>query len=423
MGEGQRPCHAWPMSLFTRITLPLAAINFINQANRSLVAVIGPFLALEFGLTAAELGLLAACFFASYAMAQLPIGLALDLKGPRRVQATLALVAAIGFTISALSADVLMLAAGRCVAGIGVAAGLMAMLKANTQWYPKERVAAVTGAGLFFASMGGLAATMPVQWALPFIGWRGVFAVLAMLAVMVSAWIWFSVPNAPPGIAPAARRSLRQEIGEYGRIFKDPVFLRLVPTVGMLSTLNFTYQGLWAGPWLRDVGGLDDGARAAALLIYALGMMFGSLFTGQAASFAQARGFSPMLMPYIGVAGCLFAQAMLMLGPSNFWVMAALWFFFSFSGSVGPAGYAAIAQGFPPALAGRVSTAINFLMLCVVFVFQTGIGAILDLWPRTATGGWAPEGYVWALGMTFSVQLAAALWIFLPWRQSRKEPL
>ncbi|MFM8616127.1 MAG: MFS transporter, partial [Alphaproteobacteria bacterium] len=184
------------MSLFTRITLPLAAINFINQANRSLVAVIGPFLALEFGLTAAELGLLAACFFASYAMAQLPIGLALDLKGPRRVQATLALIAATGFVISALSTDVLMLAVGRCVAGVGVAAGLMAMLKANTQWYPKERVAAVTGAGLFFASMGGLSATMPVQWALPFIGWRGVFAVLAMLAVMVSAWIWFSVPNA-----------------------------------------------------------------------------------------------------------------------------------------------------------------------------------------------------------------------------------
>jgi MFS family permease len=135
------------MSLFTRITLPLAAINFINQTNRSLVAVIGPILALEFGLTAAELGLLAACFFAAYAMAQLPIGLALDLKGPRRVQATLALIAATGFIISALSDGVLMLAVGRCVAGVGVAAGLMAMLKANTQWYPKERVAAVTGAG------------------------------------------------------------------------------------------------------------------------------------------------------------------------------------------------------------------------------------------------------------------------------------
>jgi MFS family permease len=409
------------MSLFARITLPLAAINFINQANRSLVAVIGPLLALEFGLTAAELGLLAACFFASYAMAQLPIGLALDLKGPRRVQATLALIAATGFVISAFSTDVLMLAAGRCVAGIGVAAGLMAMLKANTQWYPKERVAAVTGAGLFFASMGGLAATMPVQWALPFMGWRGVFAVLAALSVLVSAWVWFSVPNAPPGFAPPPKRSLRQEIGEYRRIFKDPVFLRLVPTVAMLSTLNFTYQGLWAGPWLRDVGGLDDATRAAALFIYSLGMMTGSLLTGQAASFAQARGFSPMLVPYVGVVGCLFAQAMLMLGPGDFWAMALLWFMFSFSGSVGPAGYAAVAQGFPPALAGRVSTAINFLMLCVVFLFQTGIGAILDLWPRQADGGWAPEGYAWALGMTFAVQLAAALWIMLPLWQKGKE--
>ena len=409
------------MSLFVRITLPLSAINFINQANRSLLAVIGPLLALEFGLTAAELGLLAACFFARYAMAQLPIGLALDLKGPRRVQATLALIAATGFVISAFSTDVLMLAAGRCVAGIGVAAGLMAMLKANTQWYPKERVAAVTGAGLFFASMGGLAATMPVQWALPFMGWRGVFAVLAALSVAVSAWVWFSVPNAPPGFAPPPKRSLRQEIGEYRRIFKDPVFLRLVPTVAMLSTLNFTYQGLWAGPWLRDVGGLDDATRAAALFIYSLGMMTGSLLTGQAASFAQARGFSPMLVPYVGVVGCLFAQAMLMLGPGDFWAMALLWFMFSFSGSVGPAGYAAVAQGFPPALAGRVSTAINFLMLCVVFLFQTGIGAILDLWPRQADGGWAPEGYAWALGMTFAVQLAAALWIMLPLWQKGKE--
>ena len=410
-----------PMSLFARITLPLAAVNFINQANRSLVAVIGPLLALEFGLTAAELGLLAACFFAAYAMAQLPIGLALDLKGPRRVQATLALIAATGFSISALSADVWMLAAGRCVAGVGVAAGLMAMLKANTQWYPKERVAAVTGAGLFFASMGGLAATMPVQWALPFIGWRGVFVVLAGLAVSVSVWIWFSVPNAPPGAAPAPRRSLRQEIGEYGRIFKDPVFLRLVPTVAMLSTLNFTYQGLWSGPWLRDVGGLADAPRAAALFIYSIGMMTGSLLTGQAASFAQSRGYSPMLVPYIGVAGCLFAQSMLMLGPTDFWTMALLWFLFSFSGSVGPAGYAAIGQGFPPALAGRVATAINFLMLCVVFLFQTGIGAILDLWPRKADGGWAPEGYGWALGMTLSIQFVAAIWILLPWWQPRKE--
>ena len=71
---------------FARITLPLAAVNFLNQASRAVLAVIGPLLAIEFALSASDLGLLAAVFFVAYAAAQLPVGVALDLYGARRVQ-------------------------------------------------------------------------------------------------------------------------------------------------------------------------------------------------------------------------------------------------------------------------------------------------------------------------------------------------
>lgn len=294
---------------FARITLPLAAINFLNQCNRGMVATIGPLLAIEFGLSASGLGLLAACFFGAYAAAQLPIGVALDLHGPRRVQSTLALVSAAGFAISAAAPDVWALALGRVVCGFGLAAGLMAMLKANSQWYPKERVAAVTGAGLFLAGMGGMSATVPVQWAIPLLGWRGIFALLAVLCLVAAAWIRAAVPDRPPGVPVPQRRSMAREIGEFGRIFRDRPFLRLLPAIMVLSALNFTFQGLWAGPWLRDVAGLADGPRAVALLIYAMGLVVGSLVTGQAASYAQARGFSPMFVPYLGIAGVIAAQA------------------------------------------------------------------------------------------------------------------
>lgn len=396
---------------FARITLPLAAINFLNQGNRALVATLGPLLAVEFGLSASELGLLAACFFGAYAAAQLPIGVALDLHGPRRVQSVLALVSAGGFLLSALAPSVLVLALARIVCGLGLGAGLMAMLKANSQWYPKERVAAVTGAGLFIAGMGGMSATVPVQWALPVLGWRGIFGLLAVLAVMVSVWIRLIVPDRPPGMAAPARRSLVREVAEFGRIFRDRAFLRFLPAIMVLSALNFTFQGLWAGPWLRDVGGLADGPRAVALLIYALGLVTGSLVTGQAAFLAQSRGLSPMFVPYIGIAGVLAAQASLVVVPSGFWPVAAAWFAFSFCGSVGVVGYAAVGQGFPPELQGRVATAINFAMLVLVFVLQTGIGAILDLWPRAPGGGWDPAGYRVALIVTFLLQALAAAWI------------
>lgn len=399
-----------PRPGFARITLPLAAINFLNQCNRGMVATIGPLLAIEFGLSASGLGLLAACFFAAYAVAQLPIGIALDLHGPRKVQSTLALVSAVGFALSAAAPGVMTLALARAVCGFGLAAGLMAMLKANSQWYPKERVAAVTGAGLFLAGLGGMTATVPVQSAIPFLGWRGIFAVLAVLAVCVAAWIWTSVPDRPPGAVPQ-RRSLAREIAEFGRIFRDRAFLRFLPAIMVLSALNFTFQGLWAGPWLRDVGGFADGPRAVALLIYALGLVTGSLVTGQAASFAQARGFSPMFVPCLGIGGVLVAQAALIAAPAGFWPVAVVWFLFSFAGSVGVAGYAAMGQGFPPELQGRVATAINFAMLVLVFVLQTGIGAILDLWPRLPDGGWDPAGYAVALSVTFLLQALAAAWI------------
>jgi len=77
------------------------------------------------------------------------------------------------------------------------------------------------------------------------------------------------------------------------------------------------------------------------------------------------------------------------------------------------AGYAAMGQGFPPELQGRVATAINFAMLVLVFILQTGIGAILDLWPRLPDGGWNPAGYAAALSVTFLLQAGTALWIVL----------
>ena len=38
------------------------------------------------------------------------------------------------------------------------------------------------------------------------------------------------------------------------------------------------------------------------------------------------------------------------------------------------------------------------------------IGEVLDLWPRTAAGGWDSRGYGWALAGTLALQLLAVLW-------------
>lgn len=400
---------------FARVTLPLAALNFLNQASRALLAVIGPALALEFGLSAADLGLLAAMLFAAYALTQLPAGLALDLWGARRVQGVLALVAAAGFALSALAPTWGWLMLGRVMTGIGVAAGLTAMLQANARWFPKERVAAMTGTGLLVGALGGMMATLPLSLILPAIGWRGGFALLAGLAVLVSAWIALTVPEAP---RTAARKPLPAEVRAFGPIFRHPAFIGFVPAICVLSGLSFTWQGLWAGPWLRDVAGLGEGARATVLFAYAAGMAGGSFLMGHLSSSAQRRGWPPLMVGFAAMGVQLALQLVFALAPpSGVAGLMAAWCLFALAASAGPIAYAAIGQRFDTALAGRVATAINASMLCLVFVLQSGIGLVLDLWPRLPDGGWAPAGYRAALLGTAALQAAALLWA---WRASRQ---
>jgi hypothetical protein len=92
------------------------------------------------------------------------------------------------------------------------------------------------------------------------------------------------------------------------------------------------------------------------------------------------------------------------------WLGWSLW---PFLASVGPVGYTLVSARFPGSETGRVSTAINAVMLAVVFAEQQGIGLILDLWPRTASGGWDPRGYSVSLALSAVFQAAGLAWLLL----------
>ena len=392
--------------LFLKITLPLAGLNFLNQASRTVMSIIGPVLAVEFALSASELGLLAACMFAAYGAAQLPVGFMIDMLGTRRIQSALSLVTAAGFALFALADGLAGFSVARVILGVGISAGLVAILKSNTQWFAPAQVAGMTGLAMGVATLGSVLTTAPVEAALPLLGWRGVFWLLACLSVAVAIWIFASVRDKP---APAVRRDLGAELAVMRQILGSRVFWRYGPLAPMLSILNFTYLGLWAGPWLRDVAGYDGPARAHTLLLYTLAMTAGTLLSGHASSRVQARGGSALLVPVICYAGLLVAQGGLILQPAGAAAVTTLWVLFAFFSAAGPTGYIAVGQMFPPEQMGRVSTAINTLTLSGAFFLQAAIGWILDLWPRTAAGGWDPRGYSAALLLSVAVQLVIAV--------------
>ena len=111
------------------VFLPFAGGYFLSYFYRTINAVISAEFSSSMELRASDLGLLTAVYFLAFAATQLPVGIALDRYGPRRVQSVLLLVAAIGAALFGAAHTLAGFTIGRALIGLGVAAALIAGLK------------------------------------------------------------------------------------------------------------------------------------------------------------------------------------------------------------------------------------------------------------------------------------------------------
>lgn len=397
-----------------RVYIPFALAYVLSYLFRSVNSVIFPSLEDDIaGLTAGDLGFLTSMYFLFFTAVQIPLGVVLDRYGPRRVQSGLVLFAALGCIAFGLAASVAGLAAGRALIGLGVAGGLMSAIKAITIWYPPQRWSLMIGLHMAAGGLGSVAATRPVEAALGIAGWRDVFVGLGILTVAISALIFFVVPERA---TTAPTPPVRDQFRAVGRIMRDGYFWRLAPLVALQQASFFAFQSLWAGPWLRDVVGLDRGAVTGQLFWMAAGMTAGFVATGWAAGVLAQRG-----IPYVvsaNAAGAIFLAINATLMVTDWWrhapelQVAALMIGFGFFGVIAIVYFTPLQQAFPVELSGRATTSLNFIVFPAVLVGQWGQGKILDLWPKAATG-YAPEGYAAAAAVFIVLQVAAMLWILL----------
>jgi sugar phosphate permease len=181
--------------LILSVFLPFAAGYYLAYLFRTINAAISPALASDFGLDAAETGLLASIYFLVFGLAQIPIGAFLDRFGPRRVQGVLLVMAAGGATLFGNASSLPELLAARAMIGLGVAGSLMAGLKTIVTWFPRERVALMNGWMIMLGSLGAVTATAPTDRLVELLGWRGLFEVLTIATVAVAGLIYMVVPE------------------------------------------------------------------------------------------------------------------------------------------------------------------------------------------------------------------------------------
>jgi predicted MFS family arabinose efflux permease len=391
-----------------RVFIPFALGYFVSYLFRVVNAVLAPDLASALGVGPSDLGLLTAAYFITFAAFQLPLGVLLDRFGPRKIESFLLIFAAAGALVFSRAQSVSGLVLGRALIGFGVSACLMAAFKAFVIWFQRQQLPLINGIQMAAGGFGALTATAPVEAALGITDWRGVFFILSIITLAIAAAVFFVVPEKK---AEQNSDGIGVQLHGIASVFSSLTFWRIAPLTVMSQATFLATQGLWSGPWLRDVAGFERSGAAQVLLMIAAAMVAGFILIGAAAERLSRLGIKPIVVAVAGMIAFMLVQTFLILEVTS-WART-LWVLYGIFGTTGIVPYAVLSQSFPLHLSGRVNTALNLLVFVAAFAAQWGIGAIINLWPVVAGGGYAPPGYQAAFAMMLLWQLLSLLWFIL----------
>ncbi|KJR98419.1 MAG: hypothetical protein VR65_20555 [Desulfobulbaceae bacterium BRH_c16a] len=390
--------------LILRVFIPFAAGYFLSYLYRVVNAVIAPNLITDVGIGPSALGMLTAIYFIAFASFQLPLGVLLDRYGPRRVEGVLLLFAALGAYLFATAESLGSLVVARALIGFGVSACLMAAFKAYTLWIPREKWPMINGFQMAAGGLGALAATAPVEAALQFTDWRGVFMGLSVVTLIIAGTVFFVVPEKK---REGAGESLQNQLRGIREVFTSKTFWRTAPLTTLSQAAFMAIQGLWAGPWLSHVGKFSRPEVAEVLFAVALSMVAGFIILGSLAERLSKKGITVAATAVTGMTLFMVVQLLLLFQPGGWTV--PLWLAFGFLGTSGVIAYSALSQTFPIHLSGRVTTALNLLVFVAAFVAQWAVGAMIDLWSTGNGQSLDAAGFNAAFGILLLLELAGLL--------------
>jgi predicted MFS family arabinose efflux permease len=389
------------------VFLPFAFGYFLSYLFRVVNAVIAPDLVTDLALDPAQLGLLTATYFIAFASSQLPLGIFLDRFGPRVVESFLLVFAGVGALIFAKSHTLTGVILGRAFIGFGVSACLMAAFKSYVIWLPQSVWPRINGFQMAAGGLGALSATTPVEWVLHTTDWRGLFFLLALVSFGSALAVFWVVPEKKSTAAP---EGLRSQVHGIQQVFQSRRFRQIAPLTTLSQAGFLSIQGLWAGPWLRDIAGMQRPQIAGVLFWTALAMVAGFISLGFTAERLASKGVSVLSTAVTGMGLFMGVQLLIALGAPL--PILLLWMLFGFFGTSGILSYTALSYSFPKTLSGRVTTGINLLVFVAAFVLQWAIGVVINLWETGAAGQYHPSGYRAGFLLIFGLQMTALAWFF-----------
>lgn len=257
------------------VFLVLVLAYILSQFYRAFLAIVAGDLSEDLGLDAAMLGALSAAWFAAFALAQIPVGYALDRFGPRRTVALPLLSAVAGASLLAMARGYAEALVAMALIGAGCSSVLMGGLYLFARAPDKHRFAGLAAALLGLGNLGNLLGTTPLAFATEAIGWRASMAVIAGVTLLAAALAALLIRD-PPALPRAGDARSEGFLGGLARILAIRGLWPILPLVFVSYAVVIAERSLWIAPFFRGVHDFGLAATGNAALLMAAAMTLGA---------------------------------------------------------------------------------------------------------------------------------------------------
>ncbi len=172
-----------------KIAFLIFLISFVAYMDRVNLSVATPVIMQEFGFTKIDMGFIQTCFFASYALMQVPGGILAEKFGMRKTGALAILWWSVFTALTALAKGKISFAAVRLAFGLGEGPVFPSLGAATFTWFNKHEKGKASSSillGTFFGPVVGPVATVALMG---LFGWHAVFIIFGLVGIAL-AWVW-----------------------------------------------------------------------------------------------------------------------------------------------------------------------------------------------------------------------------------------
>jgi predicted MFS family arabinose efflux permease len=371
--------------------LALALGHVFSNAVRTVPAMAADLLQGDLGVSADGLAALTGAFPAAFALAMLPVGVALDRWGVKPTALALLSIAAVGALLGAVATGPWSMLAAQVVLGVGCSGMLMCPITYAAKNLPPQKFGLWGGVIQAFGNTGMLLSASPLALLVDHAGWRAGYVACALLALGAAAAVAVIVRERAGPVQ--ARRSVAEDARDVVRLalsreIRGPVVIAFASFAAVLGV-----RGLWGGPWLMEVKGLARVPAGNVLLACTIALIIGPAVAGMLERRFQRHRGALLVAGHLGGAAAI---VLMVLGGALGWGVAAdalLLAAFGLLISLQVICFALVRAAVPPERVGRALSAMNISFFGGAAVFQAASGA------AAAAGGIGAALLVFAAGL------------------------